>query len=213
MGKKRMLSLLCVVLLAGTWLLACTNSQPDADGPQPVEGGGDADFPAKDLSQPFALGEKGVVTLSNSAPAEIVVQRGAGDPVFKFLIKAGGIADPEIQVAVQTIEPEMSEDLAALYVPITQYALQVHVVGETGYGFMLRPKIEFYFTDDEIKAAQGQGAVVEPLKGNLFVLYMEQRAGKWVPQKSVSIDEATAKITVSNVAGTGAWWLVAQKAQ
>ena len=58
-----------------------------------------------------------------------------------------------------------------------------------------------------------QGAVVDPLKGNLLILYMEQRAGKWVPQKSVSLDEAATKVTVSNIAGTGAWWLVALKAQ
>jgi hypothetical protein len=203
--------------VVGALLLGCAGPKESGDTGMPSDSdAGDetsSDFPLKDPSKPFALGEKGLVTLTNGEPLEITVQRDAGAPMFKFIMKKGGIADPEIQVAVQTIAPQMPEDLAATYVPIAEHALEMHVVGETGYGFMLRPKIEFYYTGEEIQAASGQGAAVEPLKGNLLILYMEQRADQWRPQKSVSLDEAANKITVSNVAGTGAWWLVAQKAQ
>ena len=77
---------------------------------------------------------------------------------------------------------------------------------------MLRPKIVFHYTDDEIETAGENGAALDELKGNVLVLYKEQRSPKWVPQRSVSIDEETKTVTVSNVAGTGAWWLVALKA-
>jgi hypothetical protein len=97
-------------------------------------------------------------------------------------------------------------------VPIGEYALEMHVIEETGYGFMLRPKIVFHYADDEVEAAKGNGAALDELKGNILVLYKEQRSPRWVPQRSVSIDEDAKTVTVSNVAGTGAWWLVAVKA-
>ena len=153
------------------------------------------------------------MTLANEQPTQVTVQRDTGEALFTFIMKKGGIADPEVNVAVETIEPEMPEDLAGDYVPVGQYALQMHAVDETGYGFMLRPRIEFRFTDAEIEAAKGNGASLETLKGNLFILYKEQRSPRWVPQRSVSIDEENNVLTVSNVAGTGAWWLVAGKAK
>lgn len=214
MGKKRVWWVVLVLSVVCLAAIGCAGAGDEVTEPSGEEEEGQAggDFPVKDPSKPFALGEKGLVNLTNSDPVEIVVQRDSGEPLYKFIMKSGGIADPQIQVAVQTIEPQMPEDLAASYVPVSKYALEIHVVGETGYGFMLRPKIECYFSADEIEAARGQGAALEPLKGNLFALYMEQRAGQWVPQKSVSLDEAANKVTVTNVAGTGAWWLVAVKA-
>lgn len=208
MTKNKFIGVLLVLGLIGILAWGCSAPADEGDKDvTEVEG-----FPVKDPSTPFALDEKGLITLANDQPAEIIVQRDDGSPIFKFIIKSGGISDPKIQVTVRTIELELPENLAASYVPISSYAFEMHVIGETGYGFSLRPKIEFYFTAEEIAAAKSQGAALDPLKGNLLILYMEQRAGQWVAQKSVSLDEAASKLTVSNIAGTGAWWLVAVKA-
>ncbi|MBN1935783.1 MAG: hypothetical protein JW934_14030 [Anaerolineae bacterium] len=209
MRKQNILGGMVSFLMISLLVLGC--SPPTKDAQATSDAGSVEGFPVKDPANPFALDEKGMVTLRIDQPSEIAVQRDGGEPLFKLLIKAGGVTEAEVKMTVQTITPELPEDLAASYVPVGQYALEMHVVGDTGYGFSLRPKIEFYFNDEEIAAAKSQGAALDTLKGNLFILYMEQRAGKWVPQKSVSLDEAAAKITVSNIAGTGAWWLVAVK--
>ncbi len=207
MTANKFIGVLLALGLLGILIWGCNAPAGDDDkGVTEVEG-----FPVKDPANPFALDEKGTVTLSSEQPSEITVQRDGGDPLFKFIIKMGGVTETEVKMTVQTIVPEMPEDLAASYVPVSQYALEIHVVGDTGYGFGLRPKIEFYFTEEELAAAKSQGAALDTLKGNLLILYMEQRAGKWVTQKSVSLDEAASKLTVSNIAGTGAWWLVAVK--
>ena len=62
-----------------------------------------------------------------------------------------------------------------------------------------------------LDTAKAQGATLEPLKGNLIVLYKEQRSPKWVAQTTVAIDEAAGTVKVSNIAGSGAWRLVAKK--
>jgi hypothetical protein len=44
------------------------------------------------------------------------------------------------------------------------------------------------------------------------VLYKEQRSPKWVAQTSVSVDKEANVVTVTNIAGAGAWRLAAKKA-
>ena len=217
MVRKNILWGLLILAVVGTMLFGCAAPDESGDGgdlsgsDEAGETGGD--FPVKDPSKPFALNEKGLITLKSDQPIEITVQRDSGEALFVFAMKSGGIVDPEVDMTVQTIQPEMPEELAEQYVPVGQYALEMHAASETGYGFMLRPKIMFYYTDDEIASAKSNGASLDELKGNLFILYKEQRSPQWVPQKSVSIDSETRMVTVSNIAGTGAWWLVAVKAQ
>jgi hypothetical protein len=43
------------------------------------------------------------------------------------------------------------------------------------------------------------------------VLYKEQRSPKWVPQTSVTVDADANIVVISNIAGAGAWRLVAKK--
>jgi len=90
-------------------------------------------------------------------------------------------------------------------------ALELHAVQESGYGFALKPLLTIHYTQEELAAAAAQGATVEPLKGNLIVLYKEQRSPKWVAQTSVTVNEAARTVVVSNIAGAGAWQLVALK--
>jgi hypothetical protein len=213
MKRRHVLWTVLLLVLVGSLLLGCGSSGSAGDeGPTEEETSG-PDLPLKDPSEPFAIDEQAMVLFAREDPAEVTVQRASGDPLFEFIMKKGGIADEQISVAVQAIQPELDEDLAADYVPVGEYALEMHVVEETGYGFMLRPKIIFHFGDDEIEAAKENGAALDELKGNVLVLYKEQRSPKWVPQRSVSIDEEAKTVTVSNVAGTGAWWLVAVKAK
>jgi hypothetical protein len=214
MLTRKVLQGVLACFLVAAMLAGCGGDQGGPEEPSsPEKGeGGSEDFPAKDPAQPFAIGEKGTVTLANDQTYEIQVQRGSGEPLFLFSIKKSGVIDPQVTFTVQTIQVDMPEELAASYVPLEQVAFEMHVVGESGYGFALRPKIQFFF-GPEIAAAKEKGAALEPLKGNLIVLYKEQRAPKWVPQTSVSVDEAGKVVTLSNVAGSGAWWLVAKKGE
>jgi hypothetical protein len=109
------------------------------------------------------------------------------------------------------IEAELDEELIEQYVPVGNTALELHVVQETGYGFALKPLLTIHYTQEELDAAQAQGASLEPLKGNLIVLYKEQRSPKWVAQTSVTVNADENTVIVSNIAGAGAWRLVAKK--
>jgi hypothetical protein len=105
----------------------------------------------------------------------------------------------------------MPEEYADQFVPVGDHAFELHAAEDQGYGFALRPKLQIYVTDAEISAATEAGASLDTLKGNLTILYQEQRSPKWVPQTSISVDQETKIVTVSNVAGAGAWMLVAKK--
>jgi len=199
--------------LVGALLLGCSGPQGnEVSTPDQTEEQGSSEFPAKDPGQPFALSEKGTVTLTNQVAYNIVVQGENGESLFEFSSKVGATVEPSVRFAVQAFEQPVPEELAAKYVAIGSFAMQMHVAGETGYGFALRPTIKIHFTDDEIAAAKQAGASLEALKGNLIVLYKEQRSPQWVPQTSVSVDQDAKMVTVTNVAGSGAWRLVAKKA-
>ena len=177
-----------------------------------LQGGPGIDFPAKDPAQPFALGERGVVTLGNDQAYDIQVQRETGAPLFVLSMKKSAVIDPSVDFVIRTFEASVPEELADEYAAVGSYALEMHVVEETGYGFALRPKLQIYFADPEIEAAQADGAAMDDVKGSLVVLYKEQRSPKWVAQTSVSVDKETKVVTVSNIAGAGAWRLAAKKA-
>lgn len=210
---RRTLWTALTLILIGVLLLGCGGSKGGEETSTGEEEQSGSDLPVKAAGEPFDIGEEGLVTLYREQPAEIIVQRDSGETVFAFLMKKGGTADDEVRVAVKTFEPELSEEVTESYIPVGQYALQMHAVDETGHGFMLRPKIEFHFTEQEIEQAVANGAALDPLKGNLLILYKEQRSPRWVPQRSVSLDEANGVLTVSNIAGTGSWWLVANAAK
>jgi hypothetical protein len=214
MFKRNVLWVTLTLFFVGTLVLGCGGEEGPAEPPSSEEGGsGSEGFPAKDPAQPFAIDEKGTVTLTNDQTYEIQMQRDSGEPIFAFTIKKNGVIDPEVDFAIQAIQVDMPEDLASDYVPVGQYAFEMHAARESGYGFALRPELRIFFTDQEIEAAKQKGASLAPLKGNLLVLYKEQRAPKWVPQTSISVDEAAKAVTLSNVAGAGAWWLVARKGE
>jgi hypothetical protein len=215
MRKQHVLWMILTLVLAGILLVGCGPSG-DVEGEgsgATVEQSENAGFPAKDPNAPFALDEKGTVTLTNDQAYTIKVQRSGDDPLFALAFKRSGVIDPSVDFTVQTIAFEMSEDLAEKYVPVGERALELHAVQDQGYGFALRPELKIHFTDHEIAAAQEAGAALETLKGSLLILYKEQRSPKWVPQISISVDESARVVTVSNIAASGAWMLAAKKAQ
>jgi len=199
-------------LLAVALLTSCSSGEePPAAGAvteQPEE----AELAARDPGEPFGVDEQGIVTLTNDQAYDIRVQRENGEPLFEISFKESGVIDPSVRFAVQTVPFEMPAELTDAYVAVVDRAFELHAVDEQGYGFALRPELKVYFAEDEIAAAQQEGAALDTLQGNLLVLYKEQRSPKWVPQTSVSIDEENNVVTVSNVAGAGAWTLVAKKA-
>jgi hypothetical protein len=218
MGRK-LLSAVVALSLLGALLVGCGAS---GDGPAGGNGGEetriaeeaarDADFPPKDPAEPFALDEAGTVALRSDQAYTITVLDAAGEPLFVFNMKKTGVIDPEVGFTIQTIEPEMPEELTDRYVPVGEYAYEMHATGDTGYGFALRPELKLYFSDEDLAGAAEQGAVVDPARGNLLILYKEQRAPAWVPQMAVSVDEEARVVSLTNVAGSGAFWLVAKKA-
>jgi hypothetical protein len=157
--------------------------------------------------------EKGSVTLTNVQAYTIEVQRASGEPLFKLSFKKNGVIDPSVDFTVQTIPFEMREDLEGQYVAVGDRALELHAADEPGYGFALRPELKVTYTDEEIAQAQESGAALDTVSGNVLVLYKEQRSPKWVPQTSVGVNETEHVVTVSNIAGAGAWMLVAKVAQ
>ena len=117
----------------------------------------------------------------------------------------------DLGVAEDVATGGVASSLLGDYVAVGPYALELHAAEETGYGFALKPLLTIHYSAAELEAAKGAGASLDVLKGNLIVLYKEQRSPKWVPQTSVSIDESAGTVVVSNIAGAGAWRLVAKK--
>ena len=77
--------------------------------------------------------------------------------------------------------------------------------------YFVKPLLTIHYSQEELDAAQAQGATLDPLKHNLIVLYKEQRAPKWVAHPGINVNEAESTVVVSNIAGAGAWRLVAKK--
>jgi hypothetical protein len=211
--RKRTWWMVLALLLVGMLVLGCSAKGGPTEEPTSPQGqqAGSTDYPARDSGTPLAWDEKGTVTVTNDAPCTIQVQGQDRSPLFSLEMRKGTVVEPRVEFAVETIQADVPEDLSSQYVAVGQRALQIHVVGETGYGFSLRPVLTVHCTDQEIQAAKQNGAALDTLKGNLIVLYQEQRSPKWVAQTSVSIDEGANALTVSNVAGAGAWRLVAKK--
>jgi len=201
------------LLLVGMLVLGCSANSGPTEQPASPKGQetGSTDYPARDAGTPLAWDEKGTVTVTNDAACTIQVQGQGGSPLFSLEMRKGTVVEPRVDFTVEAVEAGVPEDLSSQYVAVGERALRVHVVGDTGYGFSLRPALTIYFTDQEIEAAGQDGAALDTLTGNLIVLYQEQRSPKWVAQTSVSLDEAAGSLTVSNVAGAGAWRLVARK--
>jgi hypothetical protein len=88
---------------------------------------------------------------------------------------------------------------------------ELHAAEETGYGFALKPMLTIYFSQEELQVARTQGASLDPLQGNLVVLYKEQRSPRWVAHPGINVDEAAGTVIVGNIAGAGAWRLAAKK--
>jgi hypothetical protein len=152
-------------------------------------------------------------TLTNDQAYTIEVQRASGELLYKLSFKKNGVIDPSVAFTVQTIPFEMPEELAGQYVAVGDLAFELHAANEPGYGFALRPELKVYYSDEEIAQATEAGAALAPVSGNVLVLYKEQRSPRWVPQTSISVDEMGKAVTVSNIAGAGAWMLVAKVAQ
>lgn len=211
--RRRIWCTAWILFLVGMLMFGCSAKGGATKEPASPEGqeAGSSDYPARDPSTPLAWDEKGTVTVTNDAACTIQVQGQGGSTLFSLEMRKGTVVEPLVDFTVETIEADVPDELSAQYVAVGQRALQVHVVGETGYGFSLRPALKIHFTDQEIQDAKQNGAALDVLKGSLVVLYREQRSPKWVPQTSVSIDEGTGALTVSNVAGAGAWRLVARR--
>ena len=212
MCRKVLLTALTLIIV-GALMLGCGSPGGGEAQPTAEEGGGNADFPAKDPSEPFSLGEKGTVTLTKEQGYDIQVQDESGNPVFRLVAKKGALLESGMDFTVRTFEADVPEELSSQYVPVGAHAFEMYVVEELGYSFSLRPKLEIHFTEQEIEAAKQAGASLETLKGNLIVLYKEQRSPSWRPQMALTWDEEGKIVTVSNLAATGVWRLAAKKAQ
>jgi hypothetical protein len=211
-GVKAPLRIALALALSAVLLLGCGRPADDAGGESAAGAEStSAGFPDRDPDQPLAVGEQGTITLTNDRDYTLQVQQASGDPLYALPIKKNTVIDPNVPFTIQTFEASLPEDLAERYVAVGPYALELHAAQETGYGFALKPLLTIHYSPDELDAAKAAGASLDVLKGNLIVLYKEQRSPKWVPQTSVSVDEAAGTVTVSNIAGAGAWRLVAKK--
>jgi hypothetical protein len=207
------LALAVLLSLLALLLLGCGSSATEQADAPPEEPAASDEFPVFDASGPLTAGEKGTVTLGTPEQVDLIVQSADGAPLYELPIKPNTVIDPNTAFTIHVIEPELPEDLAATYVAVGSSALELHAVQETGYGFALKPLLTIHYTQADLDAAQAAGANLEPLKGNLIVLYKEQRSPKWVPQTSVTVNEAENTVVISNIAGSGAWRLAAKKAQ
>ena len=209
MHRKTLWVTLTLALVA-VLLLGCGGGATE-ESPTVEEPSGSADFPVKDPAEPFALDEKGTVTITSDQAYTIRVQRADGTNLFTLDFKKNGVIDPTVDFTVQAVPFEIPEEYADQYVPVGDRAFELYAAADQGYGFALRPKLQIYISDAEISAATEAGASLDTLKGNLTILYKEQRSPKWVAQTSISVDEENKIVTVSDVAGSGAWMLVAKK--
>lgn len=192
-------------------LWGCAAAGPGEVGPE-AEAGSE-DFPLKDPGEPLAVDERGTVTLTNDQAYAVVVQRASGGPFYQLSFKRNSIIDPSVDFTVQTVPFEMPEELAGQYVAVGERAFELHAANEPTYGFALRPELKVWYSEEELAQAGEAGAAVDPLRGNVLVLYKEQISPRWVAQTSVSVNEADQVVTVSNIAGSGAWILVAKAGQ
>lgn len=202
-----------IVLATASILLWGCGASNEPGEVTPEAASGSSAFPVRDPSEAFAVEEKGTVTLTNDQAYTIEVQRASGEPLYELSFKKNGVIDPSVAFTVQTVPFELPEELAGQYVAVGDRAFELYAANEPGYGFALRPELKVYYTDEEIAQATEAGAALESVSGNVLVLYQEQRSPKWVPQTSVSVDEAGKVVTVSNIAGAGAWMLVTKVAQ
>ena len=223
-GRNNLLGIALALVSMAAFLLACGGPAGDSgpagdfEAPEtsPAALAGettDADFPSKGPDEPFAVGERGTILLTNDRAYELRVIREDGAPLFVLPVKQTTVIDPSVPFTVRTFEQELPPEMAADYAAVGAYALELHAAQESGYGFALKPLLTIHYRSAEIEAAQETGAALEPLQGNLIVLYKEQRSPKWVPQTSVSVDQDAQTVTVSNIAGAGAWRLVSRKAE
>jgi hypothetical protein len=208
--KKVALALFLSVL--ALLLLGCGGPAAEEETtPATQEPAGSDEFPARDAGAPLTIGEKGTIILGNTQDANLHVQRVGGEPLYELPIKQNTVIDPDMAFTIQVLESELPAELAEQYVAVGATVLELHAADETGYGFALKPLLTIHYSQEELDAAKAKGAVLEPLKGNLIVLYKEQRSPKWVAQTSVTVNEAASTVVVSNIAGAGAWRLVAKK--
>jgi hypothetical protein len=204
--RREVLSCCLVLALAIVLLAGCGGNASDASPAQAT-----GSLPVRDPAQPLTVGEQGTVTLTNDRDDTLQVLRADGAPLFALPIKENTVIDPDVPFTIRTIERDLPEDLVDTYVAVGSYAFELHAAQETGYGFAFKPLLTIHYSQAELDAAREAGASLDVLKGNLIVLYKEQRSPKWVPQTSVSVNEDAGTVTVSNIAGAGAWRLVAKK--
>jgi hypothetical protein len=209
----RKIALTLVLALLALLLLGCGQAPaPETEEQAPVEeASGSAEFPARDPSDPLTVGEKATIILGTGSDISLLVQRADGQTLFELPIKSNTVIDPNTAFTVQTFEVGVPEELADQYVAVGGMALELHAAQESGYGFALKPNLTIYYTQEELDAARAEGANLDPLKGNLLVLYKEQRSPRWAVMTTVSINEASSAVIISNIAGAGAWRLVAKK--
>jgi hypothetical protein len=210
--KMKQVALSLILSLLALLLLGCGSPSTEGEAPPAVEEpAGSDEFPARDANTPLAIGEKGTIILGNAQGANLQVQREDGALLYELPIKQNTVVDPDTAFTIQALETELPEELTEQYVAVGNTALELHVVNETGYGFALKPELKIHYSQEELAAAQTQGATLDPLKGNLIVLYKEQRSPRWAAMTTVTINEDARTVVVSNIAGAGAWRLVARK--
>jgi len=209
---KRLLWFILTSVIAGALVLGCGGPATDGGETEPTAPAGSAEFPAKDPGEPLTLDEKGTVTLARDGTYDIKVLRENGEVLFRLVAKKGTVIDPEIDFTIQALQVDVPEELAGEYVAVGDYAFELLATDEMGYGFSLRPVLEVHINEQELQAAKEAGGSVDTLKGNVVILFKEQRAPRWVTQTSLSWDEAAKIVTVSNIASAGTFRLVAKRA-
>ena len=208
--KRIALALILSVL--ALLLLGCGSPSNEGEAPpQDQEPAASDEFPARDANTPLTVGEKGTIILGTAQDASLQVQREGGEPLYELSIKQNTVIDPNTAFTIQVLDVDLPQELAEQFVAVGNTALELHVANETGYGFALKPELTIHYLQEELDAAQGQDAMLDPLKGNLVVLYKEQRSPRWAAMTTVAIDEDAGTVTVSNIAGAGAWRLAAKK--
>jgi hypothetical protein len=206
------IALALIVSLLALLLMGCGGPTTQEETAAPVkEPAGSDQFPARDANTPLEVGDKGTITLGNAISADLQVQREGGEPLYELPIKQNTVIDPKVAFTVQVFEADLPKDLADRYVAVGSTAFELHAAEETGYGFALKPQLTIHYSQEELDAAKAAGATLDPLKGNLVVLYKEQRSPRWAAMTTVAVDEAAGTIVASNIAGAGAWRLAAKK--
>ena len=209
----RKIALALILALLALLLLSCGQAAvSETEEKAPVEEpSGSDEFPPHDASEPLTVGDQATIMLGTGTDVNLLIQRADGQVLYELPIKSNTVIDPNTAFTVRTFEFGIPEELADQYVAVGSTALELHAALETGYGFALKPNLTIHYSQEELDAAQAEGANLDPLKGNLLVLYKEQRSPRWAVQTTVSIDEEAGTVVISNIAGAGAWRLVAKK--